>query len=240
MTPLVQLLKLSSEGSSCYGMLIAVGSSYASGCNVLVANLERVYAKAVLHELSHLSWTIVRKELLSVRYGLSIFKSQVLKNLSKKTIPTKLYLYTDDSANYQRTKKAIKQGKPSEDLPPWEKNCISSIIDLVNELKVELSFIPGGMNPADCLSRGDKDTVDYGLLQSTIKALVRGTVDPNTIPTALTAISTSTIFSHLKDQCSQTEVADVLERIRQAQRDDGQVFYIKEAVSNGNATYKDR
>ncbi|KAF4647250.1 hypothetical protein FOL47_004856, partial [Perkinsus chesapeaki] len=51
-------------------------SSFAHGTAVLDGQLKRVYAKALLHELPHLQWTIVRKELLAVRYGLNLIKQQ--------------------------------------------------------------------------------------------------------------------------------------------------------------------
>ncbi|KAF4690048.1 hypothetical protein FOZ60_000713 [Perkinsus olseni] len=215
-------------------------SSYAHGCSVPDSNMNRVYAKAMLHELPHLPWTIVRKELLSLRYGLSFVKQQVLPSLPEQEASRELYVYTDNSANFQRVRKALRDGAPSPDLPAWEKTCIASIIELANDLHLTLRFIPGPLNPADCLSRGSSDGVDYQCLRTTITAMNEGKVDPLQIPVALTATgNASPLLSHLKNQCSATEIADVLERIRRAQERDDEVTHIKLAIVHNDNRYKD-
>ncbi|KAF4650418.1 hypothetical protein FOL46_000982 [Perkinsus olseni] len=151
-----------------------------------------------------------------------------------------LYVYTDNSANFQRVRKALRDGAPSPDLPAWERTCIASIIELANDLHLILRFIPGPLNPADCLSRGSSDGVDYQCLRTTITAMNEGKVDPLQIPVALTATgNASPLLSHLKNQCSATEIADVLERIRRAQDRDDEVAHIKLAIDHNDNRYKD-
>ncbi|KAF4707339.1 hypothetical protein FOZ63_010318 [Perkinsus olseni] len=117
------------------------------------------------------------------------------------------------SANFQRVRKALRDGAPSPDLPAWDRTCIASIIELANDLHLTLRFIPGPLNPADCLSRGSM---------------------------ALTATGdASPLLSHLKNQCSATEIADVLERIRRAQARDDEVTHIKLAIDHNDNRYKD-
>lgn len=96
------------------------------------------------------------------------------------------------------------------------------------------------MNPADCLSRATVDVVDYKCLHSPMVSMAQGTVDPSKIPVALTAIRDPTpLLSHLRTQCSTTEIADVLERIRRAQERDDEVKFIRSAVDRNVNHYKD-
>ncbi|KAF4710711.1 hypothetical protein FOZ63_003124, partial [Perkinsus olseni] len=187
-------------------------SMVATGVMITSQDLVPIRAQARLISNDRASWTIVKKELLSVLEGvllcfetLDILYNSWLPQGSKPVI----YVFSDNEANCWRLRRALRRRRrhttdPSTegpasssvpcnadpDLPVWERKTVDLIANKLGEYGPgEVLHIRGSQNPADVFSRGrecEKALHEDELLRSYVNSLTASASTPADNPVPLT------------------------------------------------------